>query len=189
MRRPHRSMGSNYPSTTTSGLLSNQLQNGPSGPNGPSGGGNGGGGRNERISPRSSMWHSNYNDNLNWRSSSNNGSDISIDGGVGRRSQPRFWLHNRNGGNRHERRAPYNSPWAAPEIIFVDNMRSGGQPPRGASLFGPVNSSRNVDRLQPYGTPWRSPDILFVENVRPAHRQAQGEQFIRIFLKPYLTLP
>lgn len=182
MRRPHRGMGSSYPSTATSGLLSNQSQNGPNGLNGPNGG------RNERISPRSSMWHSNYNDSPNWRSA-NNGSDMSMDGGggvLGRRSQQRFWLQNRNGANRHERRAPYNNPWAAPEIIFVENAR--GQPPRGPSLFGPVGSGRNMDRLQPYGTPWRSPDILFVENVRPAHRQAQGEIRCKDRLRLFIVL-
>ncbi|XP_058805787.1 uncharacterized protein LOC131672527 isoform X2 [Phymastichus coffea] len=168
MRRPHRSMGSSYPSTATSGLLSNQSQGGPS---------NGLGPRNDRISPRSSMWHSNYD---SWRSSS--GADMSIDnsggGGVtgNRRMQPRFYMHNRNNsGNRHERRAPpYNNPWAAPEIIFVENNR---QSSRGPSLFGPI-ASRNTDRLQGYGAPWRSPDVLFVENVRPAHRQPQVLTFV-----------
>ena len=152
LRRPYRGgMGSSYPSTATSGLLSNQSQNG------------GNPGRNERISPRSSMWHSSYNDN--WRPAVGAPNfDMAARGGGRRVLPPRFWLRNRNQpGNRYERRAHYSNPGVAPEIIFVENGRGGGLPPR-----------RNIDRLQPYGTPRRSPDILFVENVRPAHRQPQG---------------
>ena len=187
-RRPHRGGGggggSSYPSTATSGLLGNQSSQ-PS-PGGPGNGGSippvGSGRSGERIPPRSSMWHSNYpNDSPGWRSTG--GPDMSMDGGGGgggggggRRTQQRFWLPNRNPGNRHERRTPYNNPWSAPEIIFVENSRGGGQQPRGTALFGPISSGRNMDRLHagPYGVPWRSPDVLLVENIRPAHRQAQG---------------
>ncbi|KAJ8679653.1 hypothetical protein QAD02_015440 [Eretmocerus hayati] len=170
MRRPHR-IG--YPSTATSGLLSNQSPGSVSSA------------RSERISPRSSMWHSSYSNDSWQRSSGIGSSGAPPDGGpidsslpIGRRSQPRFWLHNRNpGGSRHERR-PFNNPYP-PEIIFVENSRGGGQPPRGSSLFGPIGNSRlNAGRLQPYGTPWRSPDILFVENVRPAHRQPSSREYI-----------
>lgn len=173
MRRPHRGgMNANYPSTATSGLLSNQ-----SSANGSS--------RNERISPRSSMWHSSYSNDSWQRSSAGNVEPLENSPPIGRRSQPRFWLHNRNlGGSRYERRgAPYNNPWA-PEIIFLENPRSGPPPPRGASLIGPIGSVRNPNRLQPYGMPWRSPDILFVENVRPAHRQPPGRECkYKLFIK------
>lgn len=153
-------IGSAYPSTATSGLLSNQYE--------------------QRIIPRSasSMWHPNYNDS-SWRGNPDGNPNNGIEpirriGG----NTPRIWLHHRNPVARaHERRTPYNNPWPAPEVMYVENPRQIAvtvhhAPVRGPSLFGGP-ASRNVDRIQPYGASWRSSD-MFYENPRPAHRPVQS---------------
>ncbi|XP_014214196.1 uncharacterized protein LOC106643539 isoform X2 [Copidosoma floridanum] len=189
MRRQHGGRGMNnnssaYPSTATSGLLTNQSQVGPP-PNGTSL-------RNEqqqqqqqqqqqRITPRSaSMWHSNYNDG-SWRGNPESNGSPGLEPIRRISNAQRFWLPHRNSpvARGHERRAPYNNPWASSEqVMYVENPRQiavavHAPPVRAPSLFGPMPSARNLDRLQPYGSPWRSSDMFFVENARPAHRPAQ----------------
>lgn len=168
-RRVHRSINSSYPSTATSGLLSNQSQ-ASSGPNSINLG------RNEqRI--RSSMWHSSYNDTWQRPPGVNPLPDISNPAETNRRFQR--WSYNRNNGNRNDsRRQSHGSygQWPAMEMFFPDNVRSNPSI-RGSNYIGPMISNRSIDRLQPYGAPWRAPEILFAENVRPAHRHVPGNNF------------
>lgn len=162
-RRAHRTLNSSYPSTATSGLLSNQSQS-SSGPNSLNMG------RNEqRI--RSSMWHSNYNDT--WQRPPGIIPDINNPIDTNRRYQR--WSYNRNNGNRNDsrRHGTYPGQWPAMEMFFQDNIR-GNPSIRSSNYIGPMISNRSIDRLQPYGAPWRAPEILFAENNRPAHRHAPG---------------